>query len=112
MGFFRTCGVVVVRSEEDGCDEMGEPVRRFVPERVEGVLPQPGGTSDLDASRPDGVSVDMTFHFPKGYGKSLRGCAIEFGGRSYRVVGDPVPYAEGNVPGPFSMAVEAVMVDG
>lgn len=77
---------------------------------VSGVLPQPGGSSDLEAARPDGVRVAMTFHWPKADRASLKGCRIEYGGREYRVIGDPQPYAF--APGPFDRAVETEAVDG
>lgn len=45
-------------------------------EAVEGVLAHPGGTGDVGAERPDGVEVAMTFHFPRGYGRPLRGLSL------------------------------------
>lgn len=84
---------------------------------VPNVLPQPGAasdgaTADLAESRPDGSRVDMTFHFPKGYGRSLKGRRIRFAGREFRVVGDPQPYAEENTPCEWNLAVATEAVDG
>lgn len=109
---FRTAAVTVTRPVRVGTDRLGSPVTEPEAEEVGGVLPQPGATSDLDASRPEGARADMTFHFPKGYGRPLKGCTVSYGGRDYRVVGDPQPYVEGNVPGAFSLAVETERVDG
>ena len=106
------CDVEVVRRVRTGTDRFGAPVYENETETVAGVLPQPGGTSDLGAERPEGVRVDMTFHFPKGYGRSLKGCAVVYGGRAYRVIGDPQPYVEANTPGPWDLAVETEAVDG
>lgn len=94
-------------------DELGEPVEGE-PERetVENVLVAPGATTDMDETRPQGVSVAFTLHFPKGYGKSLRGCSVEVRGTVYEVVGDPQPYTEANVPGQWSMPVEVTRHDG
>ena len=94
-------------------DELGEPVEGE-PERetVENVLVAPGATTDMDETRPQGVSVVFTLHFPKGYGKSLRGCSVEVRGTAYEVVGDPQPYTEANVPGQWSMPVEVTRHDG
>ena len=54
----------------------------------------------------------MTFHFPRGYGRGLRGCRVEHGGAEYRVVGDPKPYMEGNTPGRWSLAAECEACHG
>ena len=112
--------VVVLRPAEGEPDAMGEPARTWEREVVEGVLAAPGssvssatgGTADLAASRPDGAKVDMTFHFPRGYGRGLRGCRVEHGGAEYRVVGDPKPYMEGNTPGRWSLAAECEACHG
>lgn len=79
---------------------------------VDGVIPQPGATSDLEASRPDGVSVAVTFHFPKAYTASLRGCRIRYAGREFRVIGDPQPYLDANTPGEWNRPVECEACDG
>ena len=112
LGLMRTVAVTVTRREQTGIDAFNDPVYKDVDEDVPGVMPQPGATADLAAERPDGVTVDMTFHFPRGYSKSLRGCLVTYGGRRYEVVGDPQPYLLEMTPGPFSTTVEAVRVDG
>lgn len=104
--------VTVTRRVPDGTDRYNAPTYATEEEAVADVLPQPGSAEDLDEGRPEGVRVDMTFHFPKGYGRSLRGCTISYAGRSYRVIGDPQPYLEADTPGPWSMAVETEAVDG
>lgn len=97
-------------------DRFGNPQRAFDEgTAVDGLLVAPGSTDDLDASRPDGVSVALTVHFPKTWATSLRGCEIElqapYAGR-YRVIGDPQPYMDGNTPGAWSMPVEVERADG
>ena len=104
--------VTVARRVEAGTDRYGATVYREEREDVDGVLPQPGSTDDLEASRPEGARIDMTFHWPRGYGKSLKGCSVEYGGRSWRVVGDPQPYLGANTPGEWDMAVGCEAVDG
>lgn len=110
---FATVTVTVLRPTTSGADPLGSPVPGE-PERetVDGVLPQPSGTSDADASRPSGTSTDVTFHWPRGYGRSLRGCVVLWAGRRFRVVGDPAPYVGANCPGSWDMTVEAVEADG
>lgn len=105
--------VTVERPEPTGeCDPYGAPVAATVAEEVAGVLVAPASTSDLSARRPDGDRVDAVFHMPTGYRAPLAGARILWGGREWRVVGDPVPYPDGLCPGPWSRAVEAVAVDG
>ena len=111
--------VFLLRPVEGEPDAMGEPSLTWARESVENVLPDPGSSGmasgssrDLDASRPDGVLTSMTFHFPKSYEAGLRGCKVEWRGRVFRVVGDPVPYAEGNAPGRWNRAVGCEACDG
>lgn len=105
--------VEVLTRERAGTDAYNAPVwGDWEAEEVTGVLPQPGGTSDLDEGRPEGLRVDMTFHFPRTYPKSLKGRRIAYAGRVYEVVGDPQPYLSGACPGPWDRAAEAVAVDG
>lgn len=114
LGLIRGETVTVLRPTETGdADPFGAPVAGEPGrERVSGVLVTPGSTSDLDASRPEGVSVAYTVHLPKEYGKCLRGCSIEICGKPYRVIGDPKPYMEVGTPGPWNLAVEVEAVDG
>lgn len=94
-------------------DDLGEPVYGE-PERTEvaDVLVTPGATSDMAATRPNGVVVALTLGFPKTYQEPLRGCSIEVRGRAYEVVGDPQPLTPGNVPGPYNYTVEVTRTDG
>ena len=113
MNLISGCEVEVIRpgtptADAHGNEVAGQPTR----EQVGNVLPQPGGTSDLEASRPDGVAVSMTFHFPKAYTASLRGCSVSYGGREYPVIGDPQPYLDENTPGDWNRSVECGACDG
>ena len=114
FGLLPKTSVTVLRPNPTGAtDPFGAPVEgEPAEEAVDGALVTPGATADLDASRPDGVAVALTFHFPKGYGGSLRGCSVTYGGRSYRVIGDPRPYMEDGTPGALSLPVECEAVDG
>lgn len=82
------------------------------PERVDGVLVVPSTGDEADYLRPDGIRSDVTLHFPRGYGRDLRGALVSVRGWDFRVVGSPMPYTEANVPGRWTMPVEAVRVDG
>ena len=103
--------VTVVRPTvaRDGLGEptFGEPVREGVRCAV-----CPGATADMDATRPEGVTVAYTLHFPKAYAGDLRGCSVEVRGASYDVVGDPQRTTDAATPGPWDMAVEVTRADG
>lgn len=87
-----------------GTDRLGNPVHgEPVVEVVADVLVQPGTTDELEAERPEGVTIAFTLHFPKAFVGSLEGCTVDLpapwareGG--YRVVGDPQPFMAANCP--------------
>lgn len=114
FGLLPKTSITVLRSNPTGAtDPFGAPVDGDpIEEIVDGALVTPGATADLEASRPDGVRVAYTVHFPKRYGKSLRGCSVVIGGKSYRVIGDPKPYMDDGAPGSWDMPVEVEAVDG
>lgn len=113
MQLISGCAVEVLRRSTGAVDAHGNDVPgEWVSEPVANVIPQPGATSDLEASRPNGVTVSMTFHFPKTYSASLRGCLIRYGGREYSVIGDPQQYLDANCPGEWNRAVECGVCDG
>ena len=113
MQLISGCAVEVLRRSTGAVDVHGNEVpSEWVSEPVANVLPQPGAKSDLEASRPNGVTVSMTFHFPKTYSASLRGCLIRYEGREFSVIGDPQPYVEANCPGEWNRPVECGVCDG
>ena len=116
---FRTVTATVLRPlGGQAFDRLGMPVDGEPAEDVvEGVLVTPGPTSDMDASRPDGVTVACTMHLPKSYTASVEGCRVmlpepwhEEGG--YRVVGRPLPYMAANTPGRWNRAAELEVAHG
>lgn len=109
---------VTVKTPTAGAkDRFGNPTETFVPSTVSDVLVVPGATSDLEASRPEGVTVAFTLHFPKTFTETLEGCEIELpepwtGGNPYRVIGSPAPYMESNTPTRWHMQVEVESAHG
>ena len=94
-------------------DELGEPgATVWEPQEVGDVVVCPGATSDLDASRPDGVEVAFTLCFPKSFAGSLRGCRAKVRGEVFGIVGDPKPYTAANTPGDWNLTAEAARCDG
>lgn len=113
MQLIKSCSVEVLRPGKTNLDEFGnETPGEATAETVPNVVPCRGSTADLDADRPDGVTVAMTFHFPKTYTASLRGCDVRYAGREYRVIGDPQPYLDANTPGDWNRPVECEVCDG
>ena len=86
-------------------DRFGNPVFSApTEETVANVLVSPGGTSDLGASRPDGVSVDYTLHFPREIAATLEGCTVILPAPwsiTCRVIGLPPIYDSQNMPPAF-----------
>lgn len=111
LSLIPTEAVTVIRHtvERDDLGEptLGEPTR----EEVRCVV-CPGATSDMDAMRPEGVTVAYTLHFPKTYAGSLRGCSVEVRGTRYDVVGDPQRTTDAATPGPWNLPVEVTRSDG
>ena len=101
-------------------DALGNEVEAYAePVDVPNVLVQPGPTADLDASRPEGVAVAFTLHFPKTWEGDLRGARVSLPapwewGNPYRVAGVPMRYDPQNCPPlvPWNMAVEVEATDG
>lgn len=107
---------VTVRSfEQDGVDRLGNPIVEAREQAVGNVLIQPGATQDMEASRPEGAVVAFTLHFPKTWTGPLEGCEVDLPqpwGGTYRVIGSPAPYMDGNTPTPWHMAVEVEAAHG
>ena len=106
----RGVAVTVLRPNVSGTDRLGNPAYgEPTAETVSDVLVQPGPTSELDATRPEGVSVAYTLHFPKAFSGSLEGCSVtlpEPWAGTYRVIGDPRPYMAANCPTRWNRTVE------
>lgn len=106
-----TEAVTVIRPTVER-DDLGEPIEAGASREEVRCVVCPGATSDMDATRPEGVTVSYTLHFPKTYAGSLRGCSVEVRGEVFGVVGDPMRTAEAATPGPWNMAVEVARADG
>lgn len=101
--------VVVIATE---LDDLGQPIGKTESCAEVDCIVVPGATVDLDTTRPNGVTVSYTAHFPKSWTGSLRDAFVELRGKRYKVVGDPQPYTSTNTPGDFNMPVELEVVDG
>lgn len=96
-------------------DRFNNVVYGVTGEQVDNVLVAPGSTSLLDASRPEGVSVAYTLHFPKTYTDSLEGCEIVLPAPwagSYWVIGDPRQYIDVDTPTDWDRPVEVAAAHG
>lgn len=108
--------VTVLTPTASGTDRFGEPIPGTPTQtQVDNVLVVPGATTDLEASRPDGVTVALTLHFPKTYTGNLRGCQVALTGEYsgvYNVIGEPKPYLVENAPTDWYMPVEVETCHG
>lgn len=111
-GLISSESVEVIQRVEVGTDRYGAVIYEDEVNGVSNVIPQPGATENLDETRPEGVTADMTFHFPKTYTESLKGARIRYREREYSVIGDPQPYLDANTPGDWNRAVETEVCDG
>lgn len=104
-----------VRNARDG---FGNDVEAYgVPGTVANVVVQPGACEDFDETRPEGVRVAYTLHFPKTFTGDLRGARVTLPepyawGNPYHVVGVPSPYMDANCPTDWHMPAEVEAVDG
>ena len=107
--------VTVKRPSSTANDRFGNAVITYTEETVDNVLVSPGTTMDMEAARPEGVTVAYTLHFPKTFTGDLQGCLIVLPAPwagTYRVVGAPGAYIDANTPTPWHMPVEVERADG
>ena len=101
--------VIVRTPQATTTDRFGNEQYVFIESTVDGVLVEPGANESLEASRPEGVQVAFTLHFPKTYSGTLEGCEIELPAPwtgVYRVIGNPGRYMMDNTPTRWNMPVE------
>ncbi len=111
LSLIPTEAVTVIRPTVER-DDLGEPVETGTSREAVRCVVCPGATSDMDATRPEGLTVAYTLCFPKTYAGELKGCAVEVRGERFRVVGDPQRYTEANTPGAWNLTVEVTRTDG
>ena len=107
--------VTVTRKVKASVDRLNNATFTTSTETVDDVLVSPGSTDDLEASRPEGVTVDYTLHFPRTYHAPLDGCEITLPAPwsgTYRVIGDPRPYIDANTPTRWDRPVEVEAAHG
>ena len=83
---------------------------------VDNVLVAPGDVSDLSGiDRPNGDMADVTLYCPKTMAIStLRGAKVTIPrlGRTFTVIGDPVPYPPTLTPTAWNLVVRCKGVEG
>lgn len=107
--------VTVNTPSSNSTDRFGNPVVTWSQTTVDDVLVSPGATSDLEASRPDGVTVDYSLHFPKTFTGELEGATVTLPAPwtgTYRVIGKPGRYIDADTPTRWNMPVEVVAAHG
>ena len=109
--------VTVLRPQDGERDRFGNVTTAYERTTVTDVLVAPGATADLEASRPEGVQVAFTLHFPKTWAQPLEGCDVELpepwaAGNPYKVIGTPAPYMDENTPTRWHMQAEVESAHG
>lgn len=107
--------VTVSSPSSTSTDRFGNPVITWTDTTVNNVLVSPGATSDLEAARPEGVTVDYTLHFPKSFTGSLEGAKVTLPQPwtgVYHVIGAPGAYIDANTPTAWHMPVEVTAAHG
>lgn len=109
MNLINGTSVTVLRPRRE-IDRLGNEVdAKWEEESVDNVLVVPGATARHGGIQADGVTVAFTLHFPKEYTESLEGCSVKLPvpwDGTFVVIGDPRPYMNSNVPGPWNRPVE------
>ena len=113
----RGTNIVVLKPVDGQRDRFGNVITTYERVDVSDVLVSPGATADLEASRPEGVTVAFTLHFPKTFTETLEGCEIELpepwtAGNPYRIIGAPAPYMDANTPTRWHMTAEVESAHG
>lgn len=105
---------IQIRVRRSGAvDEFGNEAAEYMPtQTLRNVLVAPSSSQDLGVERPDGDATIMTFHFPKTYIGSLKGCLIGWRGKIWEVIGDPQSYSKDATPGMWNRPVQARLVEG
>lgn len=107
---------ITVKTPTEGpSDRFGNATYTYTSQSVDNVLVAPGATQGLEASRPEGVTVAYTLHFPKSFTDSLEGCIVTLPAPwagDYRVIGDPRPYIDANTPTAWHMPIEVEAAHG
>lgn len=108
--------ITVLRPSATTTSRFGNEIPSAITSKqVANVLIVQGSTADLDASRPEGVRVAFSLHFPKSYTESLEGCSVvlpdEYSG-TYKVVGTPKPYMVENTPTSWNRVCEVEAAHG
>ena len=104
----------VMRRIAGKTDRLGnELVTWSDPELVKSCLFAPGTPADLGLERPDGVTITATAHFPTGYSEILKGALVSLDGKNWlEVVGEPISYPPGTIPGKWSLMALLKDVNG
>ena len=106
---------VVIKRPGEAYDEAKDVVTTWTDEPLGNVLfGRPTDEQREEVMRLYSVEVSYTLGVPKAYTASLRGCEVyrPRDGKTYRIVGDPMPLPPEICPTPWNREAQAVIVDG
>ena len=101
--------VQVNRPYQSSTDRFNNVVYGMTGESIGNVLIHSGSSEDLDASRPEGVSVEYTLRLPNTFYGSLEGCSVELPAPwsgTFDVIGDITYLIPENTPTHWNGVVE------
>ena len=101
LTMFKGVTVTVHRPTETGRDRFNNVVYGMTGETIDNVLYYRGASEDLEAARPEGMTIDYTLSLPNTYTGSLEGCSITLPnppGGTYDVIGEVVYLIPENTP--------------
>lgn len=99
MGRLRGISIILYTKNKVGEDEFGAPVYEELPEVVNDVLVgEPEGSDVTDTLNLTGKRLAYTLAIPKGDTHEWRDRKVEFFGRKFRTLGEPVEGIEGMIP--------------
>ena len=104
--------VYVISYIPNGNDELGAPIMMEVTKEVKRVVVFPGARKDAsEDTRPQGVVVAYTLHFPKTFKDDVTGCDVIVRGHRCHVIGHP-DREPPPCPTNWNMTVEVSYVEG
>ena len=105
--------VTVISYIDNGYDELGAPIKNPCAKNVQNVVVFPGARKDAsEDTRPDGVVVAYTLHFPKTFKCDVTGCDIIVRGHTCHVIGHPDREPTPPCPTKWNMTVEVSYIEG
>lgn len=91
--------VIVYQKRAKGRDAFGHALYKYVPEEVDDVLVAPVASNDISVNTNTAISkTQYNLAIPKGDDHDWNNTKVEFFGKTWKTVGEPVEGIEENIP--------------